>query len=73
MAYQFNKQYTATFEVPANQLGAETEKLRLAGISATETDANVICNGISSLLAIGDMDADFSDGLRTVKENVNYV
>lgn len=71
MAYVFNTQHTATFEVPVSGAAATSKTLKLSGINATETSANSICNGISSLLAIGGITAELANGVRTVKENVD--
>lgn len=73
MSYQFSTRNTATFAVPATGAYETSKTLQLSGISAKETDAQVICNGIASLFAIGGLTADFVNGLRTVKENVNDV
>lgn len=70
MAYAFQKKHTATFDVPVEGAAEASKSLKLQGISATETSAQTICNGIDSLFAIGGLTADFTNGLRTVKENV---
>lgn len=70
MAYVFETKKTATFSVPTTGAYESSKTMNLSGISAIETSAQVICNGIASLYAIGNLTADFSNGLRTVKENV---
>lgn len=70
MAYAFEKKFTATFDVPVDGAAAVQQSIKLQGISASETSATTICNGIDSLFAIGGLTADFTEGLRTVKENV---
>ncbi len=70
MAYDFTQKHTATFDVPVEGAADTSKSIKLQGISASETDANIICNGIDSLFAIGGLTADYLNGLRTVKENV---
>lgn len=73
MAYEFNRKATATFDVPVTGAAESSKSIKLQGISASETSAQTICNGIDSLFSIANLTADFSNGLRTVKENVNVV
>lgn len=71
MAYAFEKKYAATFDAEVEGAAQTIKTLKFQGISATETSATTICNGLDSLLAIGGLTANYlENGLRTVKENV---
>ncbi len=49
MAYQFRNEATAKMSVTMSD---SDDKVTLAGVNGTETDANVIMGGISTLLGI---------------------
>lgn len=68
MAYQFNKKPTATFQFTTNS--SNTDKTKLAGINATIGSAATICNGVSSLMAIGGNSSVYIDAIRTAAETV---
>lgn len=68
MAYYFETQEAANFQT----IRTDGTKVNLKGINPTEADANVICEGVSSLLAIGKVSATYENAIRTVKEDVNY-
>lgn len=69
MAYQFNKKPTATFQF--TQSNDTTDKTRLAGINATIGSAAIICDGVSSLMAIGGNSPFYENAVRTATETVN--
>lgn len=68
MAYQFNKKPTATFQFKTNT--DTTDKTKLAGINATLGSAAIICDGVSSLMAIGGNSTTYIDAVRTATETV---
>lgn len=68
MAYQFNKKPTASFQFTTNS--DSTDKTRLAGINATIGSAATICDGVSSLMAIGGNSSVYVDAVRTATETV---
>lgn len=68
MAYTFNKQKTSKFKFRPRQENSDT--LTLNGINATLQSADTICDGISSLMAIGGNDPAFTDATRTAVETV---
>ncbi len=68
MAYQFNKKPTASFQFTTNT--DTTDKTNLAGINATLGSAAIICDGVSSLMAIGGNSSVYVNAVRTAKETV---
>ena len=68
MAYVFNKEDSASFKIPF-QTDAVGQTFR--GISSTETDTNIICDGIASLLACASLTGDYAYAKRTVTEDVD--
>lgn len=68
MAYQFRKKPTATFQFTTSN--DTTDKTRLAGINATIGSAATICDGVSSLMAIGGNSSVYTDAIRTATETV---
>lgn len=68
MAYVFERNEVATFKFQDNQHG----NLTLKNISGTETDANIIINGIRGLLwLVGEENTyDPRLGFRTITEEV---
>lgn len=68
MAYQFNKKPTASFQFTTN--AESTDKTKLAGINATIGSAAIICDGVSSLMAIGGNSSTYIDAIRTTTETV---
>lgn len=69
MAWVFNTQEAANFNTMINQTG---NRINIPGVNATEQDANIICNGIDSLLAIGGRSSIHEEAIRTVKDDVEY-
>lgn len=68
MAYQFNKKPTASFQFTTN--ADSLDKTKLAGINATIGSAAVICDGVSSLMAIGGNSSTYNNAVRTATETV---
>lgn len=68
MAYQFNKKPTATFQFTTDT--DTTDKTRLAGINATLGSAAIVCDGVSSLMAIGGNSSYYINAVRTATETV---
>lgn len=68
MAYQFNKKPTASFQFTTNT--DSTDKTKLAGINATLGSAAIICDGVTSLMAIGGNSSFYIDAVRTATETV---
>lgn len=68
MAYQFNKKPTASFQFTTD--AESTDKTKLAGINATIGSAAIICDGVSSLMAIGGNSSTYIDAIRTTTETV---
>lgn len=66
-SYIFETEGSATFQT----IRTDGSKVSFKGISSTEQNANVICRGVSSLLAIGNVSATYENAVRTVKEDVN--
>lgn len=71
MAYTFEKDKTAKFKFRPKQASSDT--LTLNGINATLTSADTICDGISSLMAIGGNEPVFLQATRTTNETVDTV
>lgn len=69
MAYQFNKKPTATFQFTTDTTDA-ADKTKLAGINATLGSAAIICDGVSSLMAIGGNSSYYINAVRTATETV---
>lgn len=69
MAYQFSRNKTATFRFHP-YAGTSTEYLNLTGVNASVTSADTICNGVSSLMAIGGNNPVYDGAVRTSKETV---
>lgn len=69
MAYIFNRDRTARFKFHTTY-GTGTDTTTLAGINATLQSADTICDGVSSLMAIGGNTPRFFAAVRTVTENV---
>lgn len=69
MAYQFNKKPTATFQF-RNSDQTITEQTKLSGINATLGSAAIICDGVSSLMAIGGNNPYYQSAIRTAQETV---
>lgn len=69
MAYQFSKKPVAGFKFLTNSGGTDTTTL--AGINASLSSADTICDGIASLMAIGGNYPDFDQAVRTSQETVN--
>lgn len=67
MAYQFENNETANFKV---QPQGKSSYLTIRGINSNETSAEVICEGIASLLAIGQISGVYENASRVVTENV---
>ena len=67
MAYAFESNRSATFKVPPSE-NAKTPNL--PGINATITSADVICDGVASLLSVASLTGEFELAERTVKESV---
>lgn len=70
MAYQFNKKPTATFQFMTDTSETDASKTKLAGINATLNSAATICDGVSSLMAIGGNSSGYIDAIRTSTETV---
>lgn len=68
MAYQFNKKPTASFQFTTNT--DSTDKTKLAGINATLGSAAIICDGVSSIMAIGGNSSIYIDAVRSAIETV---
>lgn len=68
MSYVFTKDTTAKMKVPFK---TDATGQTLAGISATETDANIICDGIASLLACASLQGNFAFAYRNITEEVD--
>ena len=68
MAYQFLKDPAA--KVQFNTDVNSTNKTTLAGINASLSSADTICDGLASLMAIGGNSAYFADGIRTSTEQI---
>lgn len=68
MAYQFVNEAAASFKV---QKVTDGKYLTLKGISSTEQNAQVICNGMASLLAIANLGGVYENASRVVTENVD--
>lgn len=68
MSYVFERKRTASFNFYTNELTGD--KTTLQGINATLASAQTICDGVSSLMAIGANSPRFENGVRTVKDNV---
>lgn len=66
MSWEFSSQDTASFKVK-NQ---NNEFMTLKGISGTESNANTICNGVASLLAVASITGYYEGAIRTVNEDV---
>lgn len=69
MAYTFKRDKTAKFKFHP-WAGTSTEYLTLNGINASLSSADTICDGISSLMAIGDYTPTFINATRTGTETV---
>ena len=69
MAYQFNKKPTATFQFRTNP-NTITDTTKLSGINATLGSAAIICDGVSSLMAIGGNSSAYINAVRTATETV---
>lgn len=67
MAYQFTNEASASFKVQEQESGKYTT---LKGINANQASAQVICNGVASLLAIGGIFGVYENASRVVTENV---
>ena len=69
MAYTFETKANAKFRFVTNQ--NSSEQTTLDGINATLSSADTICDGVSSLMAIGN-NTPYYDGkaYRTVTDNV---
>lgn len=70
MGYEFSKKKTATFKFYTNRDASATTTF--AGINATLTSAETICNGVNSLMAIGGNNPEYEDAIRTAQETVWY-
>lgn len=68
MAYVFNTQDNATFKVPATE---KAGTLSIPGVNATSTDADMICDGVASLMSVASLTGSFELAERTVKESVD--
>jgi len=68
MALQFVTDPTANFKV---QKDTDGKYLTLKGINPTEQSAQVICNGMASLLAIAGIVGVYQNASRVVSENVD--
>lgn len=68
MAYQFNKKPTASFQFTTNT--DSTDKTKLAGINATLGSAAIICDGVSSIMAIGGNSSIYIAAVRSAIETV---
>lgn len=68
MAYTFNTQDQATFRVPPREL---SNTLSISGINAKSTDADMICDGVASLMSVASLTGSFDLAQRTVKEDVD--
>lgn len=69
MAYQFNRKVVSTFRFNTN--AGSTEKTSLQGINASLSSADTICDGVSSLMAIGGNTPYYIGAERTVKDSVD--
>lgn len=68
MAYTFERNRTSSFRFHTTR--NSSEQTTLNGINATLESAQTICNGVSSLMAIGGNSPVFDEGVRTVKDIV---
>ena len=68
MAYQFNKDKTAKFKFRPMQTSSDT--ITLDGINASLPSADTICDGVSSLMAIGGNEPVYETAIRTSTETV---
>ena len=68
MAYVFNTQNNATFRMPTTE---NSKTMSVPGINATISSADVICDGVASLMSVASLSGEFALAERTVKENVN--
>lgn len=68
MAYVFNTQHQASFKVPTSENNKTTS---LPGINATISSADVICDGVASLMSVASLSGEFALAERTVKESVD--
>jgi len=68
MAYTFNKDKTAKFKFRPKEASSDT--LTLNGVNASLSSADTICDGISSLMAIGGNTPVFLKATRTGTETV---
>lgn len=68
MAYTFNTQDQATFKVPPTE---QSGTLSIPGVNAKSTDADMICDGVASLMSVASLTGSFDLAERTVKESVD--
>lgn len=68
MAYTFVTAPTANFKFTKE---GSTDTISLNGINPTLSDANIIAEGVSSLIAISGIEGVYHGAVRTVKQNVN--
>lgn len=68
MALQFVNDPAASFKF---QQEGDAKFLTLKGINSTEQSAQVICNGMASLLAIAGIVGVYQNASRVVTENVD--
>lgn len=69
MAYQFTRDKTSKFKFRPQRTSDDT--ITLDGINANETNAQTICNGLNSLMAIGGNDPTYISAVRTSTETVD--
>lgn len=69
MAYEFNNEPTASFKY---QQEGNAKFQTIKGINSSETSAQVICDGVASLLSIGAVIGVYDNASRVVTENVEY-
>lgn len=69
MAYEFSNEPTSSFKY---QKEGDAKFETIKGINSNETNAQVICDGIASLLSIGGVVGVYANASRVVTENVEY-
>lgn len=68
MALQFVNENSASFKV---QKDTDGKYMTIKGINSNETSAQVICNGVQSLLSIAGLVGVYQNASRVVTENVD--
>ena len=69
MALIFVEQDKATFKTPTVE--AYGKDISIQGVNSTLQSAEIICDGVDSLLACASLSGNFAGAVRTVKQNVD--